>query len=61
MGKIERYDVSFHKVDGDKTFWVKVGVAFPNTDGKITIRLDTLPLPHTGWDGRFVLFPKETN
>ncbi len=30
--------------DGEKTFWVKIGVAFTNRDGSINLILDALPL-----------------
>lgn len=30
--------------DGEKTFWVRIGVAFTNRDGSINLILDALPL-----------------
>jgi hypothetical protein len=30
--------------DGERTFWPKLGVAFVNRDGSITLLLDALPL-----------------
>jgi hypothetical protein len=30
--------------DGEKSFWPRIGVAFPNRDGSIAILLDALPL-----------------
>ncbi len=30
--------------DGEKGFWVKIGVAFTNRDGSINLLLDALPL-----------------
>ncbi len=30
--------------DGEKAFWVKIGVAFTNRDGSINLILDALPL-----------------
>ena len=30
--------------DGEKSFWVKIGVAFTNRDGSINLILDALPL-----------------
>ena len=30
--------------DGEKGFWVKIGVAFTNRDGSINLILDALPL-----------------
>jgi hypothetical protein len=33
--------------NGGKSFWVKIGVAFTNRDGSLTVRLDALPLNGT--------------
>ncbi len=30
--------------DGEKTFWPRIGAAFTNRDGSITLLLDVLPL-----------------
>lgn len=30
--------------DGEKKFWPKIGVAFPNRDGSINLLLEALPL-----------------
>lgn len=60
MPKVERYDVSFVKREGERDYWIKIGAAFPGNDGKITLKLDAFPLNHIGWDGRLILFPKET-
>jgi hypothetical protein len=30
--------------DGEKAYWPKIGVAFTNRDGSITLLLDALPL-----------------
>jgi hypothetical protein len=57
------YDVSYQKPppeeEGSKKrgHWVKVGVAFDNENGTISVRLDALPLP-SAWDGALRLFPK---
>ncbi len=29
---------------GDKSFWTKIGAAFTNKDGSITVQLDALPV-----------------
>lgn len=55
-----KYCVSFRKVEGNKSNFVKVGVAFQEEDGteggrRIQIKLDSLPIPP--WDGRLTLFP----
>lgn len=41
--------------DAKKTWWVNVGVAWPQADGKIKIRLDSIPI---AFNGELVLFPK---
>jgi hypothetical protein len=33
--------------DGTRTFWTRVGAAFDNKDGSVTVRLDALPLSGT--------------
>ncbi len=33
--------------DGTKSYWTKVGKAFENRDGSVTIKLDALPLSGT--------------
>lgn len=33
--------------DGTRSFWTKVGAAFDNKDGSITIKLEALPLSGT--------------
>jgi hypothetical protein len=30
--------------DGEKAFWVKIGVAFTNRDGSVNVILDALPI-----------------
>jgi hypothetical protein len=32
---------------GDKSYWTKVGAAFPNRDGSWTLRLDAFPMSGT--------------
>jgi hypothetical protein len=32
---------------GGKSFWVRVGAAFPNQDGSLTLKLDALPVNGT--------------
>jgi len=47
--------------DGDeKTRWIKCGTLFQNAEGKLRIKLDSIPLgigPDGGW---FPVFEKET-
>jgi hypothetical protein len=33
--------------EGSKSFWTKVGAAFENRDGSLTLKLDALPLSGT--------------
>jgi hypothetical protein len=33
--------------EGTRSFWTKVGAAFENRDGSVTVRLDALPLTGT--------------
>ncbi|MEW5853760.1 MAG: hypothetical protein AB2A00_33605 [Myxococcota bacterium] len=33
--------------DGTRSFWTKVGVAFENRDGSVTIKLEALPVSGT--------------
>jgi len=44
------------KEEFDKTFWVKIGAAFPNRDGTFTIFLDALPL-----NGKLHVRPRNMN
>lgn len=30
--------------NGDKSYWTRIGVAFTNRDGSVTVRLDALPV-----------------
>lgn len=32
---------------GDKSYWTRVGVAYTNRDGSLTLRLDALPVSGT--------------
>jgi len=32
------------KRDDDRTFWVRIGAAFVNRDGSLTVRLDAVPV-----------------
>lgn len=49
--------------DNEKTFWVSVGSAWDNADGKgrhdVTVTLDALPLPDAEGRVRLFLFPKD--
>lgn len=58
LDKIAHYEVSYRKFSSPegKTHFVKLGVAFPDEQGRIKIKLDALPL--NTWDGELWLFPK---
>jgi hypothetical protein len=48
---IERYDALVVREKGDKSYWTKIGAAFPTRDGTgFSIILDALPL-----DGKILL------
>jgi len=39
----EPKDVFVIEKNGDKSFWHKCGVAFPNKDGSLNLKLDLFP------------------
>lgn len=43
---------------GDKARYYKIGLAMQDGD-RISLKLDTLPLPGTGWGGWINIFPQE--
>jgi len=54
----DRYDAMVARKRGDKTYWCRIGAAFPNKNGPgFTVLLDALPIPDA--DGRCAvsLFP----
>lgn len=54
-----RYDACtprIYKKDGeDKTFWLKVGSAWKNDKGMVTVYLDAYPLPDPNKEGKAVI------
>ena len=46
MSNGKRYDVFniIEKGEGQKSFWMRIGIAFTNRDGSLDVRLDALPL-----------------
>lgn len=60
-----RYDACTGRKDkSGKTYWTKIGAAFPAKDGKegFNIALDALPMPNAegqAWISLFVPKPKE--
>ena len=46
---------------GDKARYVRVGTAVQDDDGRISLKVDTLPVPNTGWSGWLNIFTKEGN
>lgn len=54
------FDVSFKKETSATPgigHFVKIGIAFENNNGAISVIIDALPIGK--WDGRLMLFPKE--
>lgn len=49
--KLHAYFVKPPKADGDKGIWIKVGAAFENRDGSLSLNLDSIPPPEgpNGW------------
>lgn len=47
-------------VRGGKARYHKIGIAMRDSDGdRISLKLDTLPLPGSGWEGWINIFPSE--
>ena len=43
---MERYDLLTTRKVGDKTYWTKIGVMFPNKDGNgFRLSFEALPIP----------------
>ena len=40
----EHFDAFLITKSGDRSFWTKIGVGFPNRDGSINVRLNAIPL-----------------
>lgn len=57
---MKRFDVKvakkYTKAGAEKTQWLKIGSAFENDKGQISLALDMIP---TGWDGRASLYMPE--
>lgn len=43
---------------GGKARYPRIGIAFKDDRGQISLKIDTLPLPGTGWDGWVNIFPR---
>lgn len=43
---------------GDKTRYPRIGLAMQD-NGRISLKLDSLPLPGTGWTGWIYIFPRQ--
>lgn len=55
-GPLKTYEVSFKKRTSEgKTFWIKIGIAFADEKGRISLSIDSVPL---NWDGKLTLFEK---
>jgi len=44
---------------GEKNKYPRIGLALKDDDGRISIKIDTIPLPGTGWEGWVNIFPKD--
>lgn len=51
------FDVSVKVTHLNSESWIQVGRAWKESDGKISIRLLTLPFRDSSWDGSIMLFP----
>lgn len=51
---VTHYDVTYLK-RGDKNHFILLGRAFPEDNGRITVKLDAYPLHD--WDGKLYMFP----
>ena len=47
-------------VAGGKNRYMKIGIAMTDGD-RISLKLDTLPLPGTGWEGWVNIFPSSND
>jgi hypothetical protein len=53
-----RYDVTAPRKRNDKTFWVRVGSAWPAKEGEgFNVELDALPLPDAEGRCSFIIRP----
>lgn len=50
------YDASFRKKTNSGLISVKIGVAFEDDNGRISVKLDALPISE--WDGLIILYPQ---
>lgn len=48
-----------HATRPNTTVWISVGYATAQADETIRVRINSLPLTHTGWNGELVLFLNE--
>lgn len=44
--------------NGDKNRYFRIGTALRDGD-RVSLKIDTIPLPQSGWDGWVNIFPKE--
>jgi len=56
---VKVYDIVYGQSNEnkEKTQWLKVGVLLEKEDGKMRIKLDTIPV--AGWDGWLNVFEKK--
>lgn len=57
MSKTHLGDVCAHMKIGADSKYVKIGSAFSD-DNRISLKIDSLPIPATGWTGWLNVFPR---
>jgi len=57
--ELSHYDIAYRWQRGSETGWATVGRAFPNEDGSISVKFDSMPVPGVAASpGDYRLFPK---
>lgn len=51
-----RLDALTVRESGEKSYWTRIGVAFPGRDGSFIVRLDAMPASH---EGQYVIHLRE--
>jgi hypothetical protein len=46
---------------GEKARYVRIGTAVQDDDGRISLKVDTLPVPNTGWSGWINIFTRDSS
>lgn len=57
--ELSHYDIAYRWQRGSETGWATCGRAFPNEDGSISVKFDTMPVPGLAANpGDYRLYPK---